>query len=604
MEKYTSRGQKMSKKLEKLNSNYRSNPSKSSMLTIAVFLFLTVLTISPIFIGQGVAFKNSSAEVTIICSYEGTKIPNVELTIYPHENRIPIDQAESYQIDENGEILLILSHGEYAIEASISGETGFHGYRQFTIGSQQKHLNVIVNMKPNTNHNNPIDLTPTYANMIQEEDATLIHVFSAIPGEEEEETVPLILKDEIFQNKEKWTPVNLETLDPATKTILEKRQDEIQSMRSNVEINFGLLIYTIAIVDYETTYKVWHPIALVDSENGLTHSFDLSVYYGKEIKIESEVKCEGVSTSASYSTKETYSVDHGPLTVADGDTKTWKSEFRHKYQSGTVYLIIGFVVYEIGDFRREFIDHWYSLSYQSVPGASLSETRSNYLGEWRSSHSADVTMTSSATYSGSIGLSVQRSDIFGSVSISVKFSYNTKAHHHFVYNQPGSLWYVQFYSGRAFDINPYQYYAGGCPILSVFDGENYLDEGLLDIHNVEGEDVIHEHKITNSLKAIHGEYRLRLTEHQKTISSIDQVKLLAKLKNGDEIILYLVSAVHCKDGNVKRELKFSDDIKTVILGADHKNGPSEYIDLVFNSGSNLEIEEFIFIIEGNNILVK
>ena len=127
---------------------------------------------------------------------------------------------------------------------------------------------------------------------------------------------------------------------------------------------------------------------------------------------------------------------------------------------------------------------------------------------------------------------------------------------------------------------------------------------MLDIHNVEGEDVIHEHKITNSLKAIHGEYRLRLTEHQKTISSIDQVKLLAKLKNGDEIILYLVSAVHCKDGNVKRELKFSDDIKTVILGADHKNGPSEYIDLVFNSGSNLEIEEFIFIIEGNNILVK
>jgi len=79
---------------------------------------------------------------------------------------------------------------------------------------------------------------------------------------------------------------------------------------------------------------------------------------------------------------------------------------------------------------------------------------------------------------------------------------------------------------------------------------------------------------------------------------------LAKLKNGDEIILYLVSAVHCKDGNVKRELKFSDDIKTIILGTDHKNGPSEYIDLVFNSGSNLEIEEFIFIIEGNNILVK
>ncbi len=365
------------------------------MLAIAVFL--TVLTISTIFIGQGVAFKNSSAEVTIICANEGTKITNVELTIYLHENGIPIDQAESYQIDENGEILLILSPGEYAIEASISGETGFHGYKQFTVGSEQKDLNVIVDMKPNTNHNNPIDLTPTYADMIQEEDTTLIPVLSAIPGEEEEETAPLILKDEIFQNKEKWIPVNLETLDPTTKTILEKRQDEIQSMSSKVEINSdlnnGSNINTKAvgsvisfawnvygIVDSETIYNVWHPIALVDSENGLTHSFDLSVYYQKELTIKSEIKVEGVSASASYSKKVTYGVDHGPLTSSGGSTKTWKSEFRHRYQSGRLYWWSGYNWFQLGNFHREYIDYWYTLSYQSVSGASLSETRSTYLG--------------------------------------------------------------------------------------------------------------------------------------------------------------------------------------------------------------------------------
>jgi hypothetical protein len=224
------------------------------------------------------------------------------------------------------------------------------------------------------------------------------------------------------------------------------------------------------------------------------------------------------------------------------------------------------------------------------------------------SQEADVTMTDSTSYSGSIGVSVKRADIFGSVKISLTFSYGTIAHHHFDYNQPGSLWYLKFYAGRAFDINTYQYYAGGgggCPVLSVYDGEQYIDEGLLDIHVEEGgEDVTLEHQLINPPEPVKHKYVFRLMEHQKTHSYIDLVQLWATLENGDKIKLPLVFAVHSEDGNVKSELLFSDEVKTDIIGADFKEGSSEYIDLAFMARSNLKIVGFTFIIEGHNYIVK
>ncbi len=145
---------------------------------------------------------------------------------------------------------------------------------------------------------------------------------------------------------------------------------------------------------------------------------------------------------------------------------------------------------------------------------------------------------------------------------------------------------------------------GGCPILSVYDGENYENEGLLDIHNPEGFDVTAERILSTRPERVGGRYLLRLTEHPQTISHIDQVKLFARLRNGKTVQLSLLSAIHSTEGQVKRELHRSDDNRVDVLGADHNSGMSEYIDLEFVAPRGLDIIDFIFIIEGNNVIPK
>ena len=159
-----------------------------------------------------------------------------------------------------------------------------------------------------------------------------------------------------------------------------------------------------------------------------------------------------------------------------------------------------------------------------------------------------------------------------------------------------------------FDSIGYQYESsgggGGCPILSVFDGNEYLEEGLLDIHNLDGIDEIYEHNLINQPLAIKNRYHLRLTEHYKTISHIDRVELWGKLENGHMIKLPLLSAIHNELGQVEYKLRFSDDKKIIIKGANHNNGVSQFIDLQFIAPHNLGFTEFLFVIEGNNMIIK
>lgn len=145
---------------------------------------------------------------------------------------------------------------------------------------------------------------------------------------------------------------------------------------------------------------------------------------------------------------------------------------------------------------------------------------------------------------------------------------------------------------------------GGCPILSVYDGTGYVLEGLLDIHNLDGIDVVASHVLIHTPEPVEHRYLLRLTEHEQTYSHIDHVQLFATLKDGTEIKLPLVSAIHSEDGDVLWELRLSDDVRVDTLGADHNNGTSEYIDLEFVAPDGLEIEEFTFIIEGHNPYYK
>ncbi len=145
---------------------------------------------------------------------------------------------------------------------------------------------------------------------------------------------------------------------------------------------------------------------------------------------------------------------------------------------------------------------------------------------------------------------------------------------------------------------------GGCPILSVFDGEVYQEEGLLDIHDSDGNDVTYQHTLINSPKAVDNRYHLKLTEHPKTISDIDQVELYGILPSNQRIRLPLISAIHCEDGQVSSLLRKSDDKKAEVLGADYNNGVSQYIDLEFVAPKGLHFTDFVFVIEGNNAFEK
>jgi len=145
---------------------------------------------------------------------------------------------------------------------------------------------------------------------------------------------------------------------------------------------------------------------------------------------------------------------------------------------------------------------------------------------------------------------------------------------------------------------------GGCPILSVYDGTEFALEGLLDIYNPDGIDVVASHVLIHTPEPVEQRYLLRLTEHPQTYSHIDQVQLFATLTNGTEVKLPLVSAIHSEDGNVKQKLLLSDDVRAVMLGADHNNGTSQYIDLKFVAPDELEIQQFTFIIEGHNRPLK
>ncbi|UCE28542.1 MAG: pre-peptidase C-terminal domain-containing protein [Candidatus Bathyarchaeota archaeon] len=145
---------------------------------------------------------------------------------------------------------------------------------------------------------------------------------------------------------------------------------------------------------------------------------------------------------------------------------------------------------------------------------------------------------------------------------------------------------------------------GGCPVLSVYNGTGYVEEGLLDIHNPDDIDEITSHTLIHTPGPVENRYLLRLTEHPQTYSHLDQVRLFAMLTNGTEVKLPLVSAIHSEDGTVKQELLVSDDVRAVMLGEDWNNGTSQYIDLKFVAPEELEIETFTFIIEGHNKPLK
>lgn len=143
---------------------------------------------------------------------------------------------------------------------------------------------------------------------------------------------------------------------------------------------------------------------------------------------------------------------------------------------------------------------------------------------------------------------------------------------------------------------------GGCPILTVFNGTGYANEGLLGIHS--DTDVVRSFVIHSTPAAVDGTYRMRLTEYPQTRSHIDKVQLYGRLSDGRVMKIPLISATHSSLGDVKYLLMNSDDARVTTLGAKYNNGTSQYIDLQFKAFENLNFVQYIFQIEGHNSDVK
>ena len=67
------------------------------------------------------------------------------------------------------------------------------------------------------------------------------------------------------------------------------------------------------------------------------------------------------------------------------------------------------------------------------------------------------------------------------------------------------------------------------------------------------------------------------------------------------IELPLIWAWHSENGFVLPQLLFSDDWKSVMLGAEHNEGTSQSINLRFLAlPPSFKVSDFLFVIEGNN----
>jgi hypothetical protein len=136
---------------------------------------------------------------------------------------------------------------------------------------------------------------------------------------------------------------------------------------------------------------------------------------------------------------------------------------------------------------------------------------------------------------------------------------------------------------------------GGCPTLFVWNGSDYVDYGVINIHDIEN-DVVREVPVQAGDVGVAGyKVKFKLREGLNySHSLIDQVKLYAVDNERNRLLCPLIKAEHSEQGKVWLNLLFSDDYRTDTYLMDT-------IDLTFIMPYPTEtIENFTFIIEGHN----
>jgi len=131
-----------------------------------------------------------------------------------------------------------------------------------------------------------------------------------------------------------------------------------------------------------------------------------------------------------------------------------------------------------------------------------------------------------------------------------------------------------------------------CPTLFVWDGSEYVEVGVLGIHD--DSDITFLQGIDQTFVPEKHLYKLSLRELDEFTSHIDNVKLYAIDNEVEKYECYLAQAVHSELGHVEGLLLHDDD-KRVDLN------PLQTIDLKFTAPNINEIAYFIFEINGYNI---
>jgi len=133
---------------------------------------------------------------------------------------------------------------------------------------------------------------------------------------------------------------------------------------------------------------------------------------------------------------------------------------------------------------------------------------------------------------------------------------------------------------------------GSCPTLFVWNGTNYAEEGLLNIHA--DSDITIRWNIKNTPILKNNFYSLKLKELDNFTSHVDQVKLYAIDKRDRLIMCPLVCADHSEFGDVTAKLLFNDEKRVNLT-------PTQSVNLRFLPRIPQDkISHFIFEINGFN----
>ena len=132
---------------------------------------------------------------------------------------------------------------------------------------------------------------------------------------------------------------------------------------------------------------------------------------------------------------------------------------------------------------------------------------------------------------------------------------------------------------------------GYCPTLFVWNGSEYVEEALLDIHA--DTDVTLQHTIAETLVSEKNSYKLSLRELDEFTSHIDQVKLYVVDDDGEMRETHLTKAVHSLLGDVKEPLLHDDDTRLDLT-------PQQTVDLEFTVPNIDDVACFTFEINGCN----